>query len=68
MIEDQSQLGLMNMIVDVYRGIGAIAKNPSVDPKRIAVMGYSRGRGAATSWRASAGGSRWARSCAPRCR
>jgi dienelactone hydrolase len=42
-IEDQSQLGLMNMIVDVYRGIGAIAKNPSVDPKRIAVMGYSRG-------------------------
>ena len=27
-----------------------------------------RGREAATNWRASAGGSPWARSCAPRCR
>jgi len=42
-INDQSQLGLMNMIVDVYLRLGAIAKDPRVDPKRIALMGFSRG-------------------------
>lgn len=42
-IDDQSQLGLFNMVIDVYRGIGAIAKNPRVDAKRIGLMGYSRG-------------------------
>jgi dienelactone hydrolase len=43
LIVDQSKLGLMNMIVDVYRGLGALAKNPLIDTKRIAVMGFSRG-------------------------
>jgi dienelactone hydrolase len=40
---DQTKLGLMNMIVDVYRGLGVLAKNPHIDPKRIAIMGFSRG-------------------------
>jgi dienelactone hydrolase len=40
---DQSQLGRLNMILDVYRSLGLLAKHPGVDPKRIALMGFSRG-------------------------
>ena len=40
---DQSQLGRLNMIVDVYRSMAALAAHPRVDPNRIAVMGFSRG-------------------------
>src|SRR6516165_1907896 len=44
---DQSQLGRLNMILDVYRSIAALASHPRVDPERIAVMGFSRGGQAA---------------------
>ena len=43
LVTDQSRLGLMNMIVDLYRGLGVLAKRPEIDPHRIAVMGFSRG-------------------------
>jgi dienelactone hydrolase len=44
---DQSQLGRLNMILDIYRSIAALASHPRVDPERIAVMGFSRGGQAA---------------------
>jgi dienelactone hydrolase len=43
LVTDQSRLGLMNMIVDLYRGLGVLAKRPEIDAHRIAVMGFSRG-------------------------
>jgi dienelactone hydrolase len=44
---DQSQLGRLNMILDIYRSIALLASHPRVDPERIAVMGFSRGGQAA---------------------
>ena len=44
---DQSQLGRLNMILDIYRSIAVLASHPRVDPERIAVMGFSRGGQAA---------------------
>jgi dienelactone hydrolase len=46
-VADQSQLGRLNMIVDFYRSLAQLAMHPQVDPKRIAVMGFSRGGQAA---------------------
>jgi dienelactone hydrolase len=40
---DQSQLGRLNMILDLYRSLAVLAAHPRVDPNRIAVMGFSRG-------------------------
>lgn len=40
---DQSVLGRLNMILDVYHALGILAKHPRVDPARIALMGFSRG-------------------------
>src|SRR5712672_773201 len=42
-VADQSQLGRLNMILDLYRSLTALAAHPRVDPNRIAVMGFSRG-------------------------
>ncbi len=44
---DQSQLGMLTMIVDVYRALAVLARHPRIDPTRIAVMGFSKGGGAA---------------------
>ena len=46
-VTDQSQLGRLNMIIDLYRSLAVLAAHPLVDPKRIAVMGFSRGGQAA---------------------
>jgi len=43
MVDDQAQLGRLNMIVDVYRALDILAKHPRVDTNRIALMGFSRG-------------------------
>jgi dienelactone hydrolase len=42
-IVDQSQLGRLNGILDLYRALAVLAVHPRVDPNRIAVMGFSRG-------------------------
>jgi len=44
---DQSQLGRLAMIVDVYRALAVLAKHPRIDPNRIVLMGFSRGGQAA---------------------
>jgi len=46
-VADQSQLGRLNMILDLYRSLAVLAAHPWVDPNRIAVMGFSRGGQAA---------------------
>ena len=35
---DQSQLGRLAMIVDVYRALDVLARHPRIDPTRIALM------------------------------
>ena len=40
---DQSQLGRLAMIIDSYRALDLLAKHERVDPKKIALMGFSRG-------------------------
>lgn len=42
-VADQSQLGRLNMILDLYHSLAILAAHPQVDPNRIAVMGFSRG-------------------------
>jgi dienelactone hydrolase len=44
---DQSQLGRLAGVVDAFRALGVLAKHPRIDPRRIAVMGFSRGGQAA---------------------
>jgi dienelactone hydrolase len=42
-VTDQSQLGRLNMVLDLYRSLAVLAADPRIDPGRIAVMGFSRG-------------------------
>ena len=42
-VVDQSQLGRLNMILDLYRSLTVLSAHPRIDPNRIAVMGFSRG-------------------------
>jgi dienelactone hydrolase len=44
---DQSLLGRLNLIVDIYRAAVILAKHPRVDAERMALMGFSRGGQAA---------------------
>jgi dienelactone hydrolase len=50
--EDQSQVPYTADIADVFAALKLLATHPRIDPKRIAIMGFSRG-GIAT-WRAGA--------------
>ena len=40
---NHARLGRLNFILDIYRALGVLADHPSVDPERIALMGFSRG-------------------------
>lgn len=40
---NQALLGRLNFILDIYRSLDVLANHPSVDPERIALMGFSRG-------------------------
>lgn len=42
-IEDQTQLGRLNGIIDAYRALETIVTRPWVDPDRVVLMGFSRG-------------------------
>lgn len=44
---DQSQLGRLAGVVDAYRALELLAKHSRIDPRRIVVMGFSRGGQAA---------------------
>ncbi len=44
---DQSQLGRLNFVLDIYRALDILAKNPRIDTSRIVLMGFSRGGQAA---------------------
>ncbi|HEY2213317.1 MAG TPA: dienelactone hydrolase family protein [Bradyrhizobium sp.] len=44
---NQALLGRLNLILDIYRSLDILAKHPRVDPKRIVLMGFSRGGQAA---------------------
>jgi len=46
-ITTAADLGWLFMIVDAYRALDLLAKHPRIDPSRIALMGFSRGGGAA---------------------
>lgn len=41
--QDQAQLGRLNLALDAYRSLDILARHPRVDPKRIVLMGFSRG-------------------------
>jgi dienelactone hydrolase len=40
---NQAQLGRLNMILDTYRILDILKSNPQIDPKKIVLMGFSRG-------------------------
>ncbi|MGZ3445486.1 MAG: dienelactone hydrolase family protein [Myxococcaceae bacterium] len=44
---NQALLGRLNLIIDLYRALAILAAHPRVDPRRIVLMGFSRGGQAA---------------------
>jgi dienelactone hydrolase len=42
-ITDQSLLSSFSMMLDAYRGLEFLARQPQIDPTRIAVLGFSKG-------------------------
>ena len=44
---DQDRLSRLAGVVDAYRALALLAKHPRIDPRRVVVMGFSRGGGAA---------------------
>ncbi|MGA9892386.1 MAG: dienelactone hydrolase family protein [Xanthobacteraceae bacterium] len=42
-VADQSKLGRLNLVLDLYRSLAVLDADPRIDPGRIAVMGFSRG-------------------------
>ncbi|GGI32896.1 dienelactone hydrolase family protein [Bradyrhizobium guangdongense] len=44
---NQALLGRLNFILDIYRALEVVGQHPRVDPRRIALMGFSRGGQAA---------------------
>ena len=44
---DAGKISFMNRIVDAYRALDVVAKDPRIDPTRVAVMGFSQGASAA---------------------
>jgi dienelactone hydrolase len=46
-VNDQTQLDSLAMTVDAYRALAMLAEHPRIDPKKIAIMGFSKGAVAA---------------------
>lgn len=44
---DPGKISFLTRIVDAFRALEVVAKDPRIDPSRIAVMGFSQGGGAA---------------------
>jgi dienelactone hydrolase len=42
-VADQTQLSTYSMLYDSFRALEILSKHPRVDPKRIAIMGFSKG-------------------------
>jgi dienelactone hydrolase len=46
-IADTSKLDILAPMIDAYRALGVLAAHPNIDPKKIAIMGLSKGSMAA---------------------
>jgi dienelactone hydrolase len=44
---DSNKISFLTRVVDAYRALEVVAKEPRIDPSRIAVMGFSQGANAA---------------------
>jgi len=42
-VADQTQLNSLAMMVDTYRALDLLSKHPRIDPKKISVIGFSKG-------------------------